>query len=422
MGVNNSKFGISALKNNTSGFFNSSDSESIENLKRQMLPVRVIDIVLDESHPDFIKLGSWTSIGTIRFEDINSSRSTEDKPIAKPLFPQLKNPPLINEIVLLFQLPDKNMGGDDTSKDYYYLNTVSIWNNPHHNAYPNVYRYSAKESKKQDNQAVEEGIPLQTEKSIEGLDLNGPNNTGGTFIEKSNVRPIMPYSGDNILESRWGSSIRLGSTIKSPSLYLNKWSGYGDEGDPILVIKNGQISNENDIGYLPIAEDINQDPSSIYMTSTQNIPISASSINYTAISNNQIPTYPSSYTSGSQIILNSERLVLNSTKDSILLSSQKIINLASLGDLGLASRKAITLEADDINLGGTNSSQPAVLGETFLQNLRSLTVAIQGFAKALSADPKVLPTTAQLASRLEQKATEFNKNYDNYSSKKVKLG
>jgi hypothetical protein len=420
MGIFNTKIGVSALNKN-SNLGNTSDLESIEHLKNQMLPARVIDIVLDESHPDFTDLGGWVSIGSIRFEDVNSSSNTKNLPIAKPLFPQLHNPPLINELVLIFNLPDKDMGDNDTSKNYYYLNTISIWNNPHHNAYPNVYRYSYENRNKTNNQLVEKGITTESPKNPPSLDLNGPHDTGGTFIEKSNVQPVMPYSGDNIIESRWGSSIRLGSTIKSPSIFQNKWSESGNIGDPILVIKNGQTSQEN-IGYLPTSEDINTDPSSIYVTSTQNIPISASSLNYTAISNGQTPTYPSSYSKDSQIILNSSRLLFNSTKDSILMSSQKVINLASIGDIGLASRKSITLEADDINLGGVNATQPAIAGETFLTNLKSLTLAIQGFAKALALDPKVLPTTAQLASRLEQKATDFNKNYDNYTSKKVKLG
>lgn len=414
--------GIAALSKYSSNSGGTSNSNAIEKLQSQMLPARVIDIILDESHPKFNEYGRWTGIGTIIYELINSTADPIDQPIAKPLFPQLKSPPLVNEIVLIFQLPDKNMGNNDTSKNYYYLNSISIWNNPHHNAYPNVYRYSSESNNTPNKEEIERGIPSENVEEYQELDLNGINDTGGTFVEKSNIQPILPYSGDNILESRWGSSIRLGSTIKTPSIFTNKWSEYGKEGDPILVIKNGQPKNNNNSGFLPLAEDINDDPSSIYMTSTQNISISASSLNYTAISNNQTPTYPSSYTDSSQIILNSGRLILNSTKDSILLSSQKIINLAALEDIGLASNKSITLESDNINLGGVNATQPAIAGETFLANLRSLTLAIQGLAKALSKDTKVLPTTTNLASRLEQKSEEFNKNYDDYTSKKVKIG
>ena len=270
------------------------------------------------------------------------------KPQARPLFPQLKSLPLVNEIVLLFQLPDKNLGKNDISKIYYYLNPVSIWGSPHHNAYPNVYQYANKKEKEKDYQAIEAGSIPKTKENEEGLDLNAPKNSGGEFIEKKDIKPIMPFSGDNILESRFGSSIRLGSTKKSKSLFRNNWSEKGNNGDPILILRNGQPPNEG-VGYIPTVENINDDPSSIYMTSNQNIPISSSSTNYTALSNSV--TYPGSYNEP-QIILNSDRLVLNSKKDSILLSSQKVINLAAIEDIGIASRKNITFEAENINFGG----------------------------------------------------------------------
>lgn len=393
---------------------------ALENLNSKMVAGRVTDIILDEGHPKFSKSGGWSSIGSIFFEEINSpKKNKENNTRAYPFFPQFQHPPLVNEIVLLFQLPDKDLGRSDTSKSYYYLNSISLWNSPHHNAYPNVYTYANRDEEKKDYQKIESGGTSKTKNEEEGLDLNGPNSTGGEFIEKSNINSIIPFSGDSILESRFGTSIRLGSTIKSTSLYRNNWSDFGETGDPLLILKNGQTGNNP--GFLPTVENINEDPSSIYMTSTQNIPISASSLNYTAISNNQTPDYPGSYVDKPQIILNSGRLVLNSTSDSILLSSQKVINLASLGDLGLASRKAITLEAEEINLGGSNSSQPAVAGETFMTALKSLTKAIEGLAVAIGADPRVLPTTKQMGERLAEKAKAFNENYQNYTSKKVKL-
>ena len=386
----------------------------------QVISARVTDIILDESHPNFSKLGGWTSIGTIFFEKVNSTTSPSKNLFARPFFPQFKNPPLCNEIVLLFELPDKNMGKNDTSTIYYYLNQVSIWNNPHHNAYPNVYK-NYNDSPKKDYQFVEAGIPFKSKEKYKGLDLNGPNSTGGNFEEKSNINPIIPFSGDNIIEGRFGSSLRLGSTIKNNTLFRNNWSEYGSQGDPILILRNGQSSTKNNTGFIPTVENINEDLSSIYMTSTQNLPISASSLNYTAISKNQTPDYPGSYTGKSQIILNSGRLVLNSVSDSILLSSPKIINLAANGDIGLASRKAITLEADEINIGGSNSSQPAISGETFLKSLKSLTFALQGLANALNNDPKVGPATQFAGNVLNEQLQKFNSQYDSFTSKKVKL-
>jgi hypothetical protein len=389
------KTGIAYVKDSNS---NSSFSIPDENTELKLMSARVTDIILDETHPKFSQEGGWSSIGTIFFEQVDKIQEKSVTSKATPFLPHHKNYPLVNELVLLFYCPDKGMGGFDSSKSYFYLNPISIWNHPHHNIYPNIFKYVKDKN----------------------INFNSTNKSGGEFIEKNNINPIIPFTGDNIVESRFGSSIRLGSTNLSSTIYRNNWSEYGEHGDPILILKNGN-TNKSQPGFLPSVENINEDPSSIYMTSTQNIPISASSLNYTAISNNQTPEYPGSYSDKPQIILNSDRLVLNSKSDSILLSSQKIINLASLGDLGLASRKSITLEAEKINIGGTNSSQPAIAGETFLTNLKSLTKAIQGFAEAIAADPRVLPTTSQLGERLAEKAKKFNNNYSNYTSKKVKL-
>lgn len=386
----------------------------------KIISARVVDIILDESHPKFTKLGGWTSIGTIYFEKVNNTSTSSQNLFARPLFPQFSNPPLCNEIVVLLELPDKNIGKNDTSTIYYYLNPISVWNNPHHNAYPNVYK-NYNPSTKKDYNLISLGIPQKSKQISKGLDLNGPNNTGGSFVEKSNIQPMMPYTGDNIIESRFGSSIRLGSTVKSKSIIRNNWSEYGSNGDPILIIRNGQPPTKNEAGFIPSVEDIQIDPSCIYLTSTQNLPISASSLNFTAISKKQIPKYPGTYSDAPQIILNSERLVLNSSKDSILMSSPKIINLAALGDIGLASRKAITLEADEINIGGSNSPQPAILGKTFTDELKNLTFALEALASAIKEDAKVGPVTQFAGNALLEQVTRFNAKYDNFTSKKVKL-
>jgi hypothetical protein len=34
-------------------------------------------------------------------------------------------------------LPNKNIGRNTSEESYYYINMISLWNHPHHNAYPN---------------------------------------------------------------------------------------------------------------------------------------------------------------------------------------------------------------------------------------------------------------------------------------------
>ena len=77
----------------------------------QITSVRILDIILDSSHPKFEDLGSYDSIGTIFYGEVLGGRvkSNEEPNIeyrAKPLFQSIKRHPLKNEIVLLVDAPN----------------------------------------------------------------------------------------------------------------------------------------------------------------------------------------------------------------------------------------------------------------------------------------------------------------------------
>lgn len=393
---------------------------SIEELNLKVIPARVTDIVLDETHPKFTEYGGWNGIGTVNFEPINTpaSKSTT-KPIAKPFFPQFKSFPLVNEIVLLFYLPDSDIGVQDTSKIYYYLNAVSIWNHPHHNAYPNIFDGVEDEEQKRDYQSIEGGSVRRVEDESTEINLQGDNPTGGTFIERTNIHPILPFVGDNIFEGRFGNSIRLGSTTKSKGLYKNNWSESGEEGNPITILRNGQSADAGDEGWIPIVDNINNDLSSIYLTSNQLIPIKASSTNYTGISDENIPEFPNQY-KGNQVILNSGRVLLNSTTDSILLSSKKVISLSAKSDIGIATSGSIAMESGELKLGGSNAEQPAVLGDIFLDRLSGVMVGLQAVVTSLSQEPSLVLTPAP-ATALIETLNQFQAAIEDFKSKTVKI-
>lgn len=387
------KTGIAFLSQafNSSGDF-SNLSTSLDALDLKIIPARVTDIVLDETHPNFSNYGAWNGIGTINFEKINTPEGKSvKKSIAKPFFPQFRNYPLVNEIVLLLYLPDSDIGVHDSSKIYYYLNTVAIWNHPHHNAYPNVFENE--------------------------IDLNGANPTGGEFIEKENIHPILSYKGDNIFEGRFGNSIRLGNTARTKGLYKNNWSEKGNEGEPITIIRNGQPKDAGDEGWEPIIENINKDQASFYLTSNQLIPIQAASTNYTALEKQ--PTHPTSY-SGSQAIINADRVILNTKKDSILLSSQKSISLSANEGVGLSTSGSMSIEAGEVKLGSSTAEQPAILGDTFLEELNGVLSALRNFTDALKAEPalKISPALGEI---LSQSLIKYSQKIEEFKSKTVKV-
>lgn len=113
----------------TSGANSQSDIvSSIAQLKNKIVAGRVIDIILDENHPAFEVNGGWTSIGKLFFEKVEGDanvKNAEKSIIASPLFPNMKNVPVVNEIVLLIQLPNQDILNNSNSVSYYYFNPKS---------------------------------------------------------------------------------------------------------------------------------------------------------------------------------------------------------------------------------------------------------------------------------------------------------
>lgn len=367
--------------------------------------VRVKSIVLDESHPRFKELGEWNGLGVIEYEDVENPLYSAKLPIAKPLYSNDKNYPLINEIVFILYLPDTNIGDFSTSGEKYYMNVVSLWNHPHHNAYPSNPN-NLQSSQQKDYVETELGsVRRVTDQSTE-IDL------GNTFTERINIHPLLPFEGDKILEGRWGNSIRLGST----TLGSNLWSSTGDNGDPIIILRNGQgIQNEE--GWIPIKEDINNDESSIYLTSTQNIPVEVP--NETYKSYNTQPEKLNQY-SGKQIILNSGRLVFTSNEDHILFNTPNSFGV-NASSFNVDSSKSI-IQSNNIYLGSKDATEPLLKGDTtidlltqLVDQLINLTIALKtvtpvaGPAVAPSAtllDPFLRTLKAQLQTQTKSKVSK----------------
>ena len=349
------------------GFFPKKNSNNVSNSNGNipdygnlLKSFRVLDIILDDTHPKFQQYGGWNGVGTIEFESIDVSQDNDPNPsTAIPLFPQQKLYPLVNEIVIILTAPSRSIGEGSGLTTSYYISPLNLWNSQHHNAYPNINH-------------------------PKNLDLNSPK-SGGTFVEKNNIRPLIPCSGDNILEGRFGNSIRLGNTSTHNSSIKNEWSEEGTNGDPITIIRNGQAEPEGDEGWVPVVENINGDSSSIYLTSNQKIPLEVNVTSPpTVTSSTPIKTYQKP-----QIILTSDRVLLNSKSDDVILDSFKSTSISSLEDVGIFSRKGdINIQGNLIKLGGTGAYQPLILGNKFIDHYEKAFKYLIKVLDKLAMEPK----------------------------------
>jgi hypothetical protein len=402
---------------NASGAGNNSELKNqLGNLKGKIVAARVTDIVLDENHDKFSNVGQWSGIGAIYFELVNQSGTGTNINYALPYDSQLKTYPLVNEIVLLISLPNKNMGKQTSSESYFYLKPLGIWNHPHHDAYPSIFDDIRKKIQQNNNPTTT--LPPTNDGVDNTIDLNSPTNKSqNTFVEKENIKPLMPFMGDSLMEGRYGQSIRFGSTAKSQSEKKNNWSESGNNGDPILIIRNGQPEKlTDDRGWIPITEDLNKDLSSIYLTSKQKIPFSIANENFYAYDSK--PLLPSLFTSP-QIILNSDRVILNAKTDSVLISGEKSV--------GLSSNKSINLEAEqvyidgiDIRLGGSNAKESVLLGDKTTQLLEIIIKEIINISEKLQSpalsriDPTLLPVASIASTNLNKVLKQLDSIKSNF--------
>jgi len=394
------KFGFSALNQSLNANLNNSyNAQNAIDQMNLIRAVRVLSIVLDETHPRFKELGEWNGLGIIEYEDVNNPLPSQSPPTARPLTGNNKNLPLVNEIVYLIGLPDTDIDSISSNSADYYINIVSLWNHPHHNAYPTAPNALPPTQQKDYVQTQVGSIRRVTDQSTEIF-------LGKTFIERSNIHPILPFEGDIISEGRWGNSIRIGSTVKNTP---NNWSTVGTNGDPILIIRNGQ-GKQTEEGWIPTVEDINNDDSSAYFTSTQKIPLKASSTLYDSYQTQ--PTSPEQY-AGKQVILNSGRLVFNSTVDHILLSSNQTVGFSAVQGFNFDTKSNFIVNASSVKLGGKTATEPLLKGDStiailtdLIDELYKLTIALQSVTP--SGGPLVLPAATQLAPKLLQIKTQLN--------------
>ena len=419
------KFG---LVGSTSGAGSSKQNNNLENkisnAKGKVVAARVIDIVLDENHKYYELVGQWNGIGAIFYEIVNKSGTKSYPNFALPYDSQLKTYPLINEIVLLISLPNQSIGFVSSNESYFYMSPLGIWNHPHHDAYPNVLDGINDQEQTRDYPTTTSGSVRRVTDGSTEIDLNSSNPSQNTFIEKVNIHPLLPFMGDSLLEGRHGQSLRFGSTAKSKSEKKNNWSDSGTNGDPITILRNGQPSKVSDEGWIPITENINNDLSSIYLTSTQKIPIKLAREEEERWLTS--PTFPGKYLLP-QILINSGQISINSKEDSILLGSKKSIGLTCYDEINLIGND-IVLNATNLYLGSKNASHPILLGDKTITTLRQITSLLKSITNVLQLDqmyPAGIPISNGPLNVVSLTATQalatIEASLDSLASKKVKV-
>ena len=337
----NFQYGIAGLSQGALSRY----SDTVDPVEKLIFSSRVKDIILDESNPLFEQYGEWASIGVVLIEDVTQPTNTNSVLAAYPLFPNIKQYPLLNEVVVVISLPSTGLETNTTSNRLYYFPPINIWGSQHHNAIPGFSNLAPSQQK--DYEQTSAG-------SVRRVTDGGTEiNLGKGFVEQFDINPLQPYIGDYILEGRFGNSIRFG--------------GYEGK-DPVIKIRNGQgpITNE---GWTTVDENINEDKASIYLSTSQQIPIQSNTYNYNSY--NVAPESTSEY-SNPQVLINSGRLVFNANSDSVLIGSAKSIGLNSQDSVNIDSQNSFIVNSPNILLGDKDATEPLLKGDVTIELLSEL--------------------------------------------------
>lgn len=301
----------------------------------------------------FEQEGGYNGIGTIFYLDYEQSKNVVNVDlnackVAKPYFANQKYYPLLGELIMLFDLPGPASQVGNNISQKYYISTLNLWNNIQHNAQP----------------------------------ASDQSSLGSTFVEKTNINSLQPFEGDYILEGRFGNTLRFGSSVK---LTNNNWSSVGDEGDPITILTNAPNYDPKSLD--PYVENINNDGSSIYLTSKQQISLIPDRQDILNGVTKPLPV--NKYFGKSQLLFNSDRLVLNSKKDEVMIFAKTNIELNTNNVINLNAGERIHLNSPRNFIGsnpdGTLPTEPLLLGNQTVNLLTDLMSAIGDLGAELSS-------------------------------------
>lgn len=300
---------------------------------------------------------------TIRFKFLDQpGNNDENTNTASPLNAHIKSIPVPGEIVLIVTAASSFAGNFRLNEGtFYYLTPVNIQSNINYNGVPTAGNVPQSNGPSYANAALGASFSNTTTQK---------ERIKKTFEQLNGQNTLQLFEGDVSIEGRSGNSIRLSSTINYSSLVTKQptWT-LGNAGDPIMIISNTK-KNLATNGFR--IEDINKDDSSIYLTSTQRLPLTLAGPQ--TITTLKIGAAAKNL-SGKQIIMNSDRIVLNAKVNEIFLSSKTGISLSSKGNIVLESSKAITLSAPAVNLTST-ALYSAVNGEVLQNILRIIVNAV----------------------------------------------
>jgi hypothetical protein len=257
----------------------------------------VVDVIVNDSHPQYAQDGY--NIGAIKFRNLKTQMFRDDGDLnwALPLETNITEYPLLNEIVHIIQSLNR----------FYYTRKINVTGRVTHSAIPGLN---------------DDLAPLKTSKDMaqgfqktiaSPIRVQGPTEMLGKVFKDVSVYRLRHDEGDISWQGRSGQSIRFGAAWRSGT---NFQSAQSDQSPNIIIrVGPGDVKPSVTGAFGVVTEDINKDASSIYLVTDQIVPlVPATQGNTTHLAS--IQDFPARL-DGNQIIINTDRFVINAKLDRI---------------------------------------------------------------------------------------------------------
>jgi hypothetical protein len=209
---------------------------------------------------------------------------------------------------------------------------------------------------------------------------------------------IFETTGDTIIEGRHGNSLRIGSRSDNPYLFLSNGRHPDNnvetiqDGALITITKKGTLAQHLG-GYSEVVGKVKLPAGETeLLTDTTEFTLSSDKIeenthtigNMVSSINNVKDPYPLIYGYDSnQILITTDRIIMNTRIDDIYLSSNKDIHIGTGRHLTISTNKNLVIESDKTYLGDPNKEdnkemEPMIMGQTLLDILQELTAILKG--------------------------------------------
>lgn len=278
----------------------------------------IVDVIVNEKHSDYSRDGY--NVGCVKFRVLKTQSLRSDSKLnwAYPLDANITEFPLKNEIVLIFKSLNR----------YYYTRKLNLGNGPTHQAF---FGLAAEMGEARTNQTQiranvqSEHTPINSSQIQDAL--------GTYFKDTQKLNRLRHWEGDLIIEGRSGHSIRFGTSWRDERIHDKVFQATQEDQSPLLIFRVGQNPNSlkttnNYAGR--VTEDINSDKTSVWMATDLVIPLEISTRNF-KFNARSVRDYPSLF-SGNQFVINTDRFILNTKQDKILIHSGRGFHVVTLQD------------------------------------------------------------------------------------------